>query len=522
MALQTKNRNYVNFNNQDYDFIVEFDNGERVVSLNGPIIEELQIVENFINWYAEGYIIIDNQYDHFERFGKVEENERLNPDELDYKYRGDGRDIIRISILPRIESTAENIADLPTPVLKNEIWEIFLEGVIYDVEELPGESIQNKKKKFYFWEKEYHMMLEKNIEFTTAKVGENLNLTDIHKLSDYERSLKTGEAILELLKSVEEFQGKLPDSPDDESWVLGDNKNKVFYTSPSNYKIIDDLNYLLSYHTDSEKNNYDVCFLQFNRRKQGENKKFSLLPLSKYFEKAGTNIPGDYQLEKFYLNDLNETRGTIPLIKTPDSVPNFEKNIMILNRNEIDDYQFVEMSGMDSSELVSIFPVHSYHRQKGQFNIHISDNTPEAAKTFQETQYLNKIGKLSSPRLQLNTWKKNGYNLKNVWKQSSREGRYAEGRNRIIMSSLLNGSAIAFSAIGQTSRQAGRFISIVKPKYNDTDFDDRLEGQYLTMSVTHNFNFPSKKYTNDIIATKLHRYRDNKDATPEDDSELLS
>ncbi len=518
---QLKDREYINFDSQDFDFLVSFKNGEREISLNSQSLVELQVVENFLDWYMEGYVIVDNPYDQFERLGKLDES-ILPANEIDYKYRGDGRDIITIRIIPRIHSvsTMDGLAGGLPPELKTEIWEIYMEGVIYDVEELPGNEAQTKKKKFYFWEKEYHALLEKNIEFTTANVGENLGATDIYKKSNWERSLKTGEALLEVFKAVEELKEKVP-ATTGPLWAAGDEKNKIFYTSPANYKAIDDVNYILSQHTNSEEDGFDLCFLKFNRRINQEPKQFTFEPLTKYFEKAGTKFAGEYQVEKFLLLDLAEAfGGNIPIRKTPQDLPTFERNIMAVGRNEINEYQFVEMGGLDSSQLIQIFPVHTYHNVKGQFNFHIEDNTPQKAIDFQKEFYMPKIGPKSNPRLQLNTWKKDGYNLTNIWGHGGKESRYADGRNKILMSCLLNGTTISFSVVGQTSRQAGRFISIDREKYNDNDFDDRLEGQYFIMTIAHTFDFKSQKYRNSIIATKLHRYN-SINVTPEEETLLL-
>lgn len=519
MAAITKSREYFNFNNQDYDFLVEFDNGERKISLNSQSLFELQIVEDFVDWYTTGYIIIDNPFDHFERLSDFGES-NLAPPELDYKYRGDGRDIITLKIKPNIDSTADN--SLGSENLKSEIWEIFLEGVVYDVDEIPTDEPQTKRKKFYFWDKEYQIMLEKNIEFTTANVGENKDKENPENLSNIERSLKAGEALLELFKSVDELKDKVPEEAGEEDWIEGDNNLKIFYTSPSNSKLIDDVNYILDHVGDSESNDFDLCFLQLNRKKDGEEKrKFSLESLSSFFQNAGTTSAGKYQLEKFVLMDLHETKKTVPIPKTPQDRPTVEKNIMTLTRSEIHSYQFVEMAGIDSANLIQVFPVHSYNLEGNQFNIHFKENTPQKAIEFQKEQYVKKIGPNSEPRLQLNEWKKNGYNLTNVFAYGNKENRYVQGRNKILMASLLNGSTISFTCRGQTSRQAGRFFSIEKNKFNDTDFDHRLEGQYLCTNVAHVFDFKSQNYTNEIIGVKLHRYMSNGGVTPEDDSELL-
>lgn len=521
MAAVIKKREFCNFNNQDYDFTVEFNNGERTLSLNAQSLIELEIRENFIDWYTSGSIIIDNTFDHFERlpdFGNTPLAGEF--EDIDYKYRGDGRDMLTIKIFPRIDSKADNSIEADYE-LKTEIWEIYIEAVIYDIEEIPTDDPQSKQKKFLFWDKEYHIMLEKNIEFTTANVGANKENTDIHNLSNIERSLKTGEALLELFKSVDELKEKVPENADDETWVAGSDRVKIMHTSPSNFKLIDDVDHIVDAHANSEADDYDLCFLRLNRRINKEPRMFSFESLTSYFKKAGSTEAGEYQLDRFVLMDLNESQNNVRIHKIPQTPPNAEKNIMTLTRSEINSYQFMEMSGIDSSELIQIFPIHSYNIDAAQFNIHFKENTPKKAKEYQQKNYVDKIGPKSTPRLQLNTWKKNGYNLTNIFGYGNKENRYTYGRNKILMSSLLNGAAISFSCKGQTSRQAGRFIAIEKVKYNDTDFDERIEGQYLTMEVLHNFNFKTQSYNNNIIATKLHRFSDNGGVTPEDETLLL-
>lgn len=525
MSAVVKEREFLNFDSQDYDFVLSFNNGEREISLNSHILVELEIEENLLNWFITGYVILDNPFDNFERLPDFSEHAKFagNP-ELDYKYRGDGRDMMRIKIIPRIQSVADNTLG-EAPKLKTEIWEIYFEAVIYDIEEIPSENPQTKRKKFYFREKEYQIMSEKNIEFTTANVGKNKNNTDIINLNNDQRSLPTGEALLELFKSVEELKNKVPEEATIENnWNPGSERNSIFYTSPSNFKVLDDVEYILDSHTSGEEDDFDLCFLRFNRRIESQPKKFSLESLKSIFKKAGTSAAGEYQLERFVLMDLNESKKTIPIPKTPQDSPSFEKNIMVLTRNEINSYQFSEMAGGDSSELIQIFPVHSYEMEGGQFNIHFKNNTPKKAKDFQKENYTPNIGIKSEPRLQLNNWKLNGYNLLNLhgYRITGKESRYTLGRNQLLMYSLLNGTTISFSCKGQTSRQTGRFFSIEKNKYNDTDFDDRLEGQYLFTVVKHKFDFKTQNYTNSILGVKLHRFGSSRGNLPEDDTKLLS
>ena len=505
-------------NNQDHDVSVIFFNGIKEIVLRSTMITDLVIEEDFVDWPTKGYITVENQQEFFERLPKSPEG-FPSIEGLDYKYRGDGRDAIWIGIQPNLDQPGPDGAS--TQPLKPDVWRFEHKFFIYDVEDLPDLDTNNKRKTFYFWDREYQILLEKNIEFTTANVGSNKGQTNIHELDNYERSLPSGEALLEYFKAVEELKTQVPEETG-ELWSRGsEDKNTVFYTSPSNFKGIDDVNALKELATSDESENFDMCFLRLNRADDSGIRKFSFEPLSKYLEKAGTDSPGDYQLDRFLIMEPNESEETVIVHKSPTGDENTNKNIRAAGRNEVLSYQFEEMGGYDSGTYIVNKPVHSYNLAKGQFNIDIVDHTPEKSIEYQKENYLNKIGPESKPRLHLNNFKKEGYALTNVFGFGYKEARLAYGRNKILKSGLFQNQGSTLMVPGSTCRQAGRFFSIYKSTFNDTKFDDTLEGQYLTLRVIHHFKFQDQLYRNELYGVKMHRFR-SENETPEDDTEILN
>ena len=102
-------------------------------------------------------------------------------------------------------------------------------------------------------------MCEKDIYFSTADLIDNPKVT---LLNNQSRGVQTGLAIKELLKKT------FPESENynikfSELWDAGG--SSIFYSSPAQFKAIDDLYYLMDFHVSSNESNYDVCYLRKER-----------------------------------------------------------------------------------------------------------------------------------------------------------------------------------------------------------------------------------------------------------------
>lgn len=509
MAASTNPTNYLSLNGQDYHCLVELDNGIKKVSFNANVLHGLIIQENFLEWFVSGVLILNNGYEFIERVPYPNNNAPIAKlaEDTQYKFRTDGRDVLTIKIMPDINSKAGND---PSEIELDNQWEIYFQAIIHEIEDVPGKTPEDKLKKLHFLEKEYYLMLEKNIEFSTSDIVEKTSPhIFLEKLTNDERSIPTGTALLEYLKSIEELKEKV----DEVGWSIGSPDNKIFYTSPSDSKVIDDIDYITLRHTSEKANDYDVAFLHFERRADpNSTKKFTFKPLQYYYETIANNP--DW-IEEFKIQEPSESFGEGIVLKKSNP-----GSIAAKEHSEIQTYEFVEMSGQDSSTEINPKAIYNYNRVAGQWNLHINDNTPDVAKKYTEQHYLPHVtGK--SLRLQLNEWKKDGHNIEPMYvNRETNTGTYAYGRNRLITSSLFNGTAINITTRGLTFRQPGKFFTINKLQYNDTDFDNRLEGEYLNVSTIHNFNFKNSDYINEILGVKLHYY-ESKEDIPEDDSSLI-
>lgn len=505
------------FNGNDYDFTIRITNGKNNILLKPEAWGDLYIEENIFDWPIRGSIVIKSPYDTFER--RSDEALAFGPEEeLIYKFRNDGRDTIFISIFPK-----DNI---PGSVgggvsFQEKLWRLELEATIYDVKDLDHTNITNKQKKLYFWDKTYQMMLEKNIEFTTAIVGENKGKQNIHKLNNEERSLKTGEALGELLKGDEEFSKHAKLVDDEEFWNKGSDKNKVFYTSLTNYTFNDDMNYILMHHTTDEDMQYQPCIFRMERAEAGMTpRQFSLIPIKKYFEKAGNGAPGEYQLDHYFLEESTEGAKEFPPIpKAPIAEGSISTEIDVKGEDysKVANFTLVDFSGADYSRSLLNRFIASYNTKEGQFNIEIKEHKTEKFKEFYDKNIKPHVMTSGDERLPLTKYITESYNSKHFYSEKPMEfSRIVDGRNKLLKYYMFTNLGISFSTRGMTIRQPGRFFGFSKRDKNDKDYDDLLEGQYFTTDVIHHFDNQTRTYSTQIVGIKVHRFKDTKKLSPDD------
>ena len=499
------------FDQNDYEMIIRLYNGENDVYLKPEAWDNLLLEEDIFDWPTKGSIVIKSEFNSLER----ESDEAITATGADrknlvYKFRNDGRDTIYITIMPK--STA--IAGLTPADYKENLWRIELEAVIYDVEDFTHTNITDKCKRLYFWEKTYQMMQEKNIEFTTANVGDNKGKANIHKLSNEDRSLKSGSAIAELLKNDEDFKKNATKTDDATQWNPGDELSKVFYSSASNNTFLDDLQYLLSVHTASQADDNQPCIFKLERPEaKGKPRQFSLKSIKQYFEKAGKDTPGDYQIEQLFLQEHSETvnPNEVVISKAPTSTgTDVNKNIKGADFSEIRNYQLVDFSGADYNALLGNRFVVSHNMKDGQFNIEIVKSKSEIFKDFAKQNILNQVlTNTQDDRLPLTRYMTTGYNSTSVFSPRQLEkGRYVDARNKMLKHYLFSNLGIAFNLRGLTIRQPGRFFGLSKKAKNDKDHDDLIEGQYFITNIKHEFSTSTRTYSTSTVAVKVHKFKE--------------
>jgi hypothetical protein len=499
---------YKKYNNIDYYMEIKIYNpdGDEWI-LNPMAIDYLEIEDDLHFWPIKGYLIYQNPNEIIERV--MASNTEVSNSVSDanvalsvkntkpYLFRNDGRDYIDITIYINDEENK----------LPKEQWVMKYNCVIYDKEDLEASNITAKKKKFYFWDIDYQKMLEQKIQWSTAT--SNLNpiknsLKDKYdpaQATDEERKMFTGLAI----KSI------LLDNGFKCSDLFDSGSTQIFYSTYCDKNIWQNIDYILQQHmsvkssTSVPIDDSDICIFNKDRYKN----EFELIPLNKFFEKAGnsSDIPKEYQLEHMFLEDTVGDVSTsvykAPKTQKLDYTKDFHTGV-------IKSYQFVDMSGDINSSLIVTTPVHTYDFKNKTFSIHIENSNTETLIEKIKKKYIeNKVlSKGLYPLISLNQNKLTNKNIRPVYSiRSDKEAINKKGLGSLLTWSLFLNECLKFEAIGLPIRQAGRFIGIDRMSFSDNKMDYKLLGQWFTTNVKHKF-YGNGSYSNEIFAVKLHSYDD--------------
>lgn len=484
-------------NSQLFNVIVTLDNhSSEKYNLPTNNIIELAVEEDLLSWPYKGYIIYANRYEGIER----------NIDPEAWFYRMDARDEINIKI--------KAIADDPTSKdFPADIWEMDLDLVVYDTEDLISTNITTKKKKIYFWDKRYQMMMDKKIHWSTVTAQK---LKNASHLTDDKRSMLTGDAIKDLITSKD--AGGYEDQIDTDNWDIG--STKLMYTSPTKNSISDDIKHLMGTHL-SETHD-DMVVMKYNNRLE---KKWQLIPLHKFFDNAGNEatVPGKWQLEHFFFEDIESEAGITSPYRAPyrnpkneDDPLQFEIDIKMVEWGKISTYQFTDMAGIDNTKALVSKPVYYYCFGSGVFGMDYEKNEIESVKKDFKKLYTDKLlsdGE-SVPIFTLNNTKTNQVNVEPEFdfvrnaNFETAKSRLVSGRGKILFGGVFLNEFIKFRVVGSPHRTVGKFIGIDRKTTDDTlNFDNKICGQWFVTDVKHVWNH--NRYVNDICAVKVNMYTDN-------------
>jgi hypothetical protein len=484
----------------DYSFEVIIFNSDGIeFKINPNAISDFKIVDELEKFYHYGFIVFKNDQDVLESIETVDSDNNtkmFNP----YVFRGDGRDFLRVRIKP-----TKNEGDLISgDSSKNDEFELSFIFSIYDYEDLYGEIKSEKFKKLYFWDYTYQILNEKNSHFTTSKYSKGL--------SDAERSIHTGDAIKNLLTEIfkDEIQGKIAFDAD-----FDKGSSKVFYSSPAEYKAIDDLNYLLDRHVSSRESDFSPCLFKKER-----NSSFSLRPITSYFKGAyykGNNsignLGGGFLIENFVMGkqDSSDRGNNNSPLRTP-GISLFSSNLA--DYSYVENYNVSNMSADDAQNNIVSYYVHNYDYNTKLFTVDSNENNFETNNKIYNKNFVNymkgRAGKSPSSNMSTNLFRKENKNLKHVFNSSTTpEQRLNSGRNQFLLSSIFMNTAISFRTNGSVRRQTGRFITIQRNNSQaDSSFDNKIMGIYMITNITHSFIKGS--YQNYIVCTKAYNMDDNK------------
>ena len=477
----------VQYGDDLYDFNVILYNpeGKAFVFRTGGI-EALHIEDSISNYYQSGYIVVKNDFDLLERPGQ---------DGKSYMFRGDSRDSLRISITPKINVKNSSRANEKTKTM----FALNYDFVIYNIEEMATDNPSQKLKKLYFWDLHHQILIEKNINFSTAKLGK-----DAFSNNKEAGSVSTGAAIQEVLKKT---------FPISDGFKLAFGKfdaggTDIFFSSPTGYKAADCLEYLLSKHVSTAANNFDWCLLSIDRYP----KVWSLISMKEYFDNAydvAKNAGGPLFLEKMLLGGM---KGSNPNVLSTIISRSPAVSVYFSNAGTINNFSFVPPPGNLTQTRINTHMVHSYSYGNKDFAVDTESNSFANIKGAYNSNYVkNMLGQRGVPRSNLigNTYRNTNQNISNVYStsQDSKQQRLGVGRNEALYNAIMLNNSISFKVPGATYRQTGKFISIDRSdSTSDSAFDDKLLGIYMIVKVDHIFS--GGAYNNEIVAVKTYNYKD--------------
>lgn len=474
-------------------------------------IKTLKITDSLIEWFHYGYLDVDNPDDIMERTAKIdlaEAFEKINV--TPYSYRSDARDLLYIHIEPYVGEE-----DGVTPTLDNQIYTMKMLFTVYKTDDINSDTGASKGKmqRLYFHDYRYQSLLEKNTYYSTAKnfpaVETSSNSVMVSKKpitqqNNKKRSKPTGEIVQEIFRSVyleSDVTGAFAFD-----WDFG--STDILYTSPSDYRAIDDLNYVLDRHATDKG---DPCILKLDRYTN----KWSFTPLSNYFKRSSNGTsPGVLQSERFSLSfDGTDDPGLIPPERK--SFNPFESNEMINYHFEdisiVEDYTFVEMDGTDCQLLLDSTAIVRYSDADKQYNIDLTQNNIANIREHFEQNYTtyligtNDGGATPSWLSDSSRERYFNFSVKESW-TANRTGSLSVSRSKKLLSSVLLGNSIYFNSRGSTSRRSGVWITLDRDyEYIDSEYDSKVLGQYLVTRVEHVIE--GGKYTNKIIGVKPYLFK---------------
>jgi hypothetical protein len=473
-------------NDVEYVYKVMLFNNDGVsVVLSQDAIKVMVIKDSILTPFSEGYIILDNKQNVLQRGIKLNSKEV----EARFDFNLGNNDYVLIEVTPKYyASQTEND-------VSGKRWTLSRTFSIYNTEDLESERPDDKFKKLYLWDIDKMDMVEKVSDFSTANNQEN-NAIPPYKRDDEDRMQFTGDAMRSIIME------SLKDPEFDDVWDTGN--NQTFYTSPINATYHNDLMNIYGMHQGSVTN--DFCILsKTNYDDKWKLEKFSSIA-EKSLKQSNKSESGEYQSEAFILAEGGEAI-KIPLAKRVPTDYGFEKNTFFGDLSKLEDYRLIELSKMDAMESMVTYVAHSYDNNKGKFRIEHYDVSD--TKKFYEENYSDKMkfGKLKNA----STFYVDDNRLDNKNNLHTYTPLYTTentleyiSRNKVLRSAYTLNVALEFSAVGMTHRKTGEFFSVQRENsYVPSEFESKLQGQWLYVSVEHVFT--GNTYSNNIVGVKLNK-----------------
>lgn len=477
----------------------------RIIKIRKGSIDELVINDDILEWFHTGHIIFDNPDDVLERGAITVESTTNNTNaHLTYKFRGDGRDFVYIYLEPSL--TDEVQTNQPDAKLNSNTHTIKLLMSVYAIEDIEDPRGRvHKKQKLYLQDYRLQQLREKNLYYSTAK---NITGELLTQKSNRARSKPTGEIIQDIIGA------SLTESDTtglfSKHWDFGG--SSLFYTSPSNSKAIDDLNYVLDKHVSASGSANSPSILKLQRNTE----RWELLPLSTYFDRAHDfNMPGVYQSEHYKIAfDLNMKKSGVSIPTGSKTFPEYLGHSASVNYHMpgisvIEDYNFSEMSGVDCREILTSSIVHRYDDATKTFFVDVAEGNMQTVHSLYQSLYTNKMkgdGGSGYPSWVSDSTRDANLNINVIESYTSDKiASLSVGRNKKLLAAFLLGNSINFKVKGHPSRKAGVWITMDREyDYVDNEYESKVLGQYFVTQSQHIIT--KEGYRNNIIAAKPYLF----------------
>ena len=492
-----------------YSFNLNLFNGSSRVGIKFAAVENLEIVDDLRYFYVYGTLTINYNNDVLESFESLGSNVGGGNTVTPYQFRGDGRDILEIDIMPQIKE--QKCLKVYASESERKKFNIKHICSVYKYEDITSGK-GAKQRKFYFWDRDLQFLTDINLNFSTSdknksnkSTAQNGNQTVAVSNSNADNSMLTGDIIEGILKKSLAENSKI--SFKKGTWDAG--QSKLAFFSPANNKAIDDLTYILSYHI-SDTSNYNLpCLL----KKERYTEKYNLIPLNKFYSSGtgfslgsliDTNVTEDFFLGKMDPASSGLNKGSQNLLKLGPSRTN------VMDYNLIDDYTFVKIDARDLQKYLSTYVVHS-NDPRGFFSSDLKENNYKNAQTIYDKTFVKSGNQTAggSSNAPQNRLRKDNLTVQHTYVPESldKAQRKSFGVNKGMINLFFKNTSITFKARGNTMRQTGKFFTVNRSDGNSSSsHDNTMLGKYMITYIIHQFKKGS--YYNTIHGVKP--YTNNK------------
>lgn len=477
-----------------------------VIDLTKNVILEMDLKDDIFEPWMSGTVILDNTEDALERFVTTSSEIEFNQDKKrykGYKIRGDGRDLLRINIVPLNGSNQDyNQQDDDLNAVTS------ISYVFCLSDETPIDYNGKSAKKYTIIDYDLQIMKERKSFFSTANLIGDTNKTA--QLSNKDREIETGKCLKEIIKTTLNDSNSIyteTESGDNNTITpfFEDGVSKIFYSSPAENSAYDDILYILQRHVSSSTKN-DFSFL----KKENYTGEYTLESAYDIFEQAynaQSKRAGSKFLENFTITGASREANE-PINqeqKKPDGALEFGE------KSDVIQFGFFNTSTDIRSEKIKSQIVHSYDFLNKQFNLDINEgNIIRAKAQFSENYVGNQKGKDNTPHPNfiINGIQRNNLSYNNVFSEygDNPTVRKSYGINRLLKNALITNMGVEIIIKGQLFRSSGNFFSLDRAgDYVENTFDNKLLGTYFIIDVQHIF-IKDTEYYNKIIGLKTYHF----------------